>query len=109
VKPTVGRIVHYTLTAQNAAEINRRRTTGHDIAARIPDGKWPLGAQAHIGNEAREGDEYPMLITRVWPSDQGSANGQVFLDGNDTLWVTSACEAVDDADPRGRWRWPARA
>ncbi|MBK9029316.1 MAG: hypothetical protein IPN98_16545 [Propionivibrio sp.] len=34
-----------------------------------------------------------MLITRVWdygtPNPDAMVNGQVFLDGNDCLWVTS--------------------
>lgn len=86
--PTIGRIVHYKLTAEDAAQINRRRTTGESIAQRIMS--WPLGAQAHIGNEAKEGEVFPMLITKVWGNDSNSAvNGQVFLDGNDVLWVKS--------------------
>lgn len=54
------------------------------------------------------GDKYPMMITRVWgdpePGKPSSAtpdtqvNGQVFLDGNDTIWVTSV-HCADE--PRG--------
>jgi hypothetical protein len=109
MQPTVGRIVHYTLTTDNAEQINRRRTTGKAIADRIPDGKWPAGAQAHIGNGAHAGDVLPLLICRVWPDEYGpgvpGVNGQVFLDGNDQLWVTSAKEGTDP----GTWAWPPRA
>ncbi len=111
--PTVGRIVHYRLDANDAAQINRRRTTGAAIADRIKcqyvdqEGgfhpAWPLGAQAHIGNEAHEGDVVPMLIVKCWGDTESAAvNGQAFLDGNDVLWVTSACVGEG---PRS-WSWP---
>lgn len=105
--PTIGRIVHYTLTAVDAAQINRRRTTVLAIGERIR-GKghsWCLNAQAHVGNVAKEGDVLPMLIVRTWDSTPGCAvNGQVFLDGTDVLWVTSTQEGVG---PR-YYAWPVR-
>ena len=113
--PTVGRIVHYMLSAQNAEQVNRRRTSGGDIAARMKtsvpsvDGHnpsiygWPAGAQAHIGNDAHEGDVVAMLVARVWSPT--CVNGQAFLDGNDVLWVTSATEGTAP----GTWCWPPRA
>ena len=101
--PTIGRIVHYCLTEQQAAEINRRRTTGPSIAERIKVVAWPHGAQAHIGNAAREGDTFPGLIVRTWGTDPTSAvQLQVFLDGNDVLWATSVCVG----DGPGTWSWP---
>ena len=117
--PTIGRIVHYRLSADDATQINRRRTNGGDIAARMKTSVesateshnpriygWPAGAHAHIGNEAREGDTFPMLITKVWGDNPTSAvNGQAFLDGNDVLWVTSACVGEG---PR-TFSWPTRA
>ena len=69
---------------------------------------WPLGAQAHIGNSASEGQEFPMVVVRVWTDEFGpgkpGVNGQAFLDGNDALWVTS----VGEGDGDGQWHWPAR-
>lgn len=114
--PTIGRIVHYRLGEQEAAQIMRRRTNGKSIADRIqqqvvthPPGtvpQWPLGAQAHIGNEVKEGDTFPMLIVRCWGDTETAAvNGQVFLDGNDVLWVTSV--AVGEG-PR-TFSWPSRS
>ena len=114
--PSIGRIVHYRLSADDAAQVNRRRTTGHSIAERmkiqISDAEcvtpllgWPTGAQAHIGNEVREGDTYPMLIVQCWGDTPCSCvNGQVFLDGNDVLWATSV--AVGEG-PR-TFSWPTR-
>ena len=110
--PTIGRIVHYRLSADDADAINRRRTTGASIAERMKYGDdpqlkaWPKGAQAHIGNDAREGDVHPMVITKTWGDSPTSAvNGQVLLDGNDVLWATSVC--VGDG-PR-TFSWPTRS
>lgn len=116
--PSIGRIVHYRLSADDAAQIMRRRTTGKSIADRMknaipPDeGRntdpiygWPAGAQAHIGNDVHEGDTFPMLIVRVWgPTATSCVNGQVFLDGNDVLWTTS----VSVGEGPRTWSWPAR-
>lgn len=131
--PSIGRIVHYRLTEKDAEAINRRRTTGKDIAERIPRGCWTIGAQAHIGNTACAGEVVPLTITKVWPeeyaqhlSDDGSStvqaklahhqspagyessfgvNGQATLDGNDSLWV---CSAPQHATLDGCWFWPPR-
>lgn len=116
--PTIGRIVHYRLSADDATQINRRRTTGARIAERMqnaipPDvGRntepifgWPAGAQAHIGNEVKEGDTFPMMITRVWGDTPESAvNGQVFLDGTDVFWATS----VSVGEGPRTFSWPSR-
>lgn len=104
VNLTVGRIVHYRLSADDAARINRRRTDGASIAERMKGTRpaWPEGAQAHIGNPVQAGDIFPMLITK---SSASWCNGQVFLDGNDVLWVTS----VAKGDTDGTWFWPPRA
>ena len=46
-----------------------------------------------------------MIITRVFGRDPGSAvNGQVLLDGNDTLWVTSRTTVTGE----GSYQWPER-
>ena len=43
-----------------------------------------------VNNSVRPGDEAAMLITRDW--GDGEVNGRVFLDGEDTLWITSVKE-----------------
>ncbi len=114
--PSIGPIVHYRLSADDAAQVMRRRTTSGSIADRIGilvhttgDEKltgWPLGAQAHIGNEVKEGDTFPMLIVRCWgDTPSASVNGQVFLDGNDVLWATS----VSVGEGPHTWSWPGRS
>jgi len=82
---TIGRIVHYRLSAQDAAVI---RTAGLS------------------GNEAREGDVYPAMIVRVFASygEHQMANLQVHLDGADNYWATSRAEG----DGVNHWSWPPR-
>jgi hypothetical protein len=102
MEPTVGRIVLYKLTEDQAKEVNRRRTNETTIAKMITEEKWPLGAQAHIGNFVYTGFQYPMIIVSVWKGDIYRVNGQVFLDGNDVLWVLSVKEGTEN----GEWSWP---
>jgi len=108
--PSPGRIVHYMLTEQDAAEITRRRTTEVAIAQRIEAGRWPIGAQAHIGNPVAAGDVYPAMIVRVFqPSDVGTSNLRVFLDGSDEYWATSRGQVIaDSTDKAGCWFEPPR-
>lgn len=92
--PSIGRIVHYTLTEGNAKQITRLR---------IDSG---VGSSfARVGNTPSAGEVYPMLITRLWtdnPDQHSVVQGQVFLDGNDSLWVTS----VKQGDNEGQWHQP---
>jgi hypothetical protein len=106
--PTIGRIVHYTLSEADAEAINRRRDDAVAAAhnPRFADRQKPMGEQVHIGNRVNPGEMYPMVIVRVWGSTPTSAvNGQVLLDGNDVLWVTS----VSLGEGGRRFQWPARA
>ncbi len=103
----IGRVVRYLLSDQDAREINRRRTTGEEIASRIRLNHggatfWPLGAQAHIGNKVSAGKEFPMMVVDVDAPLTGVVSGQVFLDGNDVLWVKHASEGTEN----GTWQWP---
>lgn len=105
--PSIGRIVHYTLSDTDALRINARRTDGPAIQERLLDNTWPVGAQAHVGNRASAGDVVPALVVAVQPN--GQVNAQVFLDGNDVLWVTSRDEASEESGSHpGRWHWPRR-
>lgn len=102
--PTIGRIVHYTLSQQDAATINRRRLDAN--VHMLEHTQNPDGSQIHVGNGVSEGDVYPLVITRAWGSaPESSVNGQVLLDGNDTLWVTSVAVG---AGPR-TFAWPTKA
>lgn len=106
---SIGRIVQYKLTEQDALAINRRRA---DTQAHLDEHRANAnGVQVHVGNKASAGDIFPMLITRVWgDTPESSVNGQVFLDGNDSLWVTSvACFYGHDGTewPERQFRYPS--
>ncbi|WP_086846805.1 hypothetical protein [Amycolatopsis kentuckyensis] len=103
-KPSIGRIVHYALSDSDVAEVNRRRNDAYKSMAQHRDNAD--GSQVHVGNAVNPGEVYPMVITRVWGDQPGAAvNGQVLLDGNDSLWVTSRC----GGDAPGQYAWPARS
>lgn len=118
---TKGEIVLYTLSGADALAINRRRTDGGAIAARMKIGidvekgsdnargetgpiyAWPAGAQAHIGNGVQEGQSYPAMVVAL--SDHGTAaNLQVFLDGTDVFWATSKYEDGGKSPAPGTWQ-----
>ena len=64
---------------------------------------------AALGNVAREGDTFPLIVVRVWPHN--SVNGQLILDGNDSLWIMSASpedQTLPTGGQYGKWRWPER-
>lgn len=101
--PTIGRIVHYRLSQEDAEQINRRRADANDQMGWHREHK--TGAQVHVGNSVAAGDAFPMVITRVWgPTETSAVNGQVMLDGNDLFWATSV--TVGDG-PRS-FSWPTR-
>ena len=70
VLPTIGAVVIYRVPQNVADEVNQLRTTA---------------AHRHAGNKVLAGAELPLIVTKVY---EASFNGQVFLDGNDTYWVT---------------------
>ena len=103
MKPSIGRIVHYILTDQDAKAIGRRHVPG------VGHGEgWPAGAQAHVGNPHSAGQHVPAIVVVVWPNEYGpdfdGINAQVFLDGNESLWVMSVKEGTEP----GSWHWPER-
>jgi hypothetical protein len=95
-----GRIVHYVLTNDEAQVINQRRAK---MQLDSPDQDKNLP----VGNTVLAGDHMPMIITAVFPNYDGpgktAVNGQVFLDGNDSLWVTS--RLFSERDAVGSWHW----
>mgnify|MGYP001603935092 FL=1 len=106
MKPTIGRIVHYTLTEQDAASINVRRADFRAFEAghkhpHEPGQPCATGHVAHVGNHAEVGQVYPATVVRCFDP---SVNLQVMLDGNDTFWTTSRTEG----DGPGYWAWPSR-
>lgn len=104
MQPTIGRIVHYMLNDADVEQINRRRTSSTSIRERIQHDKWPLGAQAHIGEDVQSGQVFPMIITAIEKNIDNGVHGQVFLQGNDTYWA----KMVEEGTAPGTWSWPPR-
>jgi hypothetical protein len=103
----IGQIVLYRLTATDAEAINRRRIALSEIAERLQTGTWPRGAQAHVGSTVVEGDDVPLVVTRLrevppsaGPSIIGLLSGQALLNGTDTFYVEDAGFGPE----HGRWR-----
>jgi len=109
VKPSIGRIVHYRLSEQDAQDINRRRKdflifcifcrSRPEEAGTFPGASGHVG---HVGNSVAEGDVFPAMIVNTWGST--TVNLQVHLDGNDNYWATSRKEGGNP----GQWSWPQR-
>ena len=96
----IGRMVLYRLTEEEALATNKRREDARQNAEKMREER--PGFQAHVGYQVSEGRVFPMLIIawKITVEDGHlSVNGQVFLDGNDSLWVTDAMEG----DEPGQW------
>jgi hypothetical protein len=110
VIPTIGRIVHYTLSQYDADAINRRYRHFDAYRAKhagdvVPGEPGNTGHVGHYGNNAQAGDVLPAIIVRVWGDTAESAvNLQVHLDGSDVYWATSRTHG----DGQGHWHWPLR-
>lgn len=118
-QPSVGRIVHYVLSDQDADIINKKRADYEAFRASvrgsdIPGVGDPNGHQAHVGNHAAQGQIFPAVIVRMFGGP--NVNLQVWLDGTDTYWATSRPnhegDAVQDVDgliyEAASWHWPPR-
>lgn len=97
--PLVGEILLYTITAEDAHAINRRRAMTTSIRARMERNppEWPEGAQAHVGTTVIQGETLPLIVTAVHRHDVG---GQVLLNGNDQFWVRDIPPGLNE----GQWR-----
>lgn len=105
--PAIGRIVHYTLSQHDANAINKRRKDFRELLAALREageGYPSDGYQAHVGNEVREGDQFPATFVRIFEAAK-SANLRVWLDGTDDFWACS----VSEGEGGRHWNWPPRA
>ena len=94
----IGLMVLYRLTSDEARATNMRREDARQNREKMREER--PGFQAHVGNHVNEGDRVPMLVTKVgvW-DEQPAVNGQAFLDGNDSLWLTG----IFEGDQPGQW------
>ncbi|MEU4332345.1 hypothetical protein [Nonomuraea dietziae] len=88
--PTIGRIVHYTLSEYDAQQIERQRPL-------VVDGR-------QVRNSAQAGDVFPALIVRTFDPSVSTVNLKILFDGEGEYWATSRQEG----DGEGRWFWPPR-
>ena len=101
---SVGLIVQYVLSKEDAEQINRRRVEGVELSK-----NWPKGAQAHVGNPATAGDVVPAIIVHPHNDEASTFDGQAVLNGNDVLWITSVPYSPYSADSKPRtWHWLER-
>lgn len=100
----IGQPVLYTLDQHDAELINKRRhdfRTHTNALVESGDGYPQTGYQAHVGNEAREGQQFPGFVVNVFSG--GYANLRVLLDGNDSFW---ACSVGEGEGPK---KWQVQA
>jgi hypothetical protein len=108
VTASLGRIVLYRLTSEDADAVTRRRRDADNFGARDNH----TGYMVHHGNPVQAGDDFPAVVVRVWPD--GAVNARVLLDGTDVQWVTWIREGTETGQWRwpetetGQWRWPER-
>ncbi len=85
---SLGRIVHYKLTAGDVDHIERN---------------LPASRGHQVRNAVSEGQVLPAMVVAIFGSDS-TANLKVFLDGEDCYWATSRTLG----DGPGHWTWPPR-
>ena len=92
---TVGRIVHYVVSESDAELILQKRAESGNASCNLP---WV-------------GQHYPAIVVAVFENEYGQnhpgVNLQVFMDGNDSHWVTSR-KYSEDKEP-GTWHWIEKA
>ena len=88
--PTPGRIVLYQLTYDDMIRANERSRQPVD--------------RNYDGFDHTAGQRLPMIVTSIGTTDL-HVFGQVFLNGNATLFVRNAIEGDGD----GEWHWPPRS
>lgn len=106
-QPTVGRVVHYTMSQFDADAVNKRRADFQQFRSLHsgPSDPGQAGADghvAHVGNHVPAGLVCAAIVVRSFGGD--AVNLQVLMDGNDTFWATSRTEG----DGEGHWSWPVR-
>jgi hypothetical protein len=100
--------VLYTLDAEDAGGVNRRREDFQVFQATAANHKHPhartaggsgaSGHVAHIGLQVRPGQELPADVVIV--SESGTLCLQVLLPGSDVQWVMNVAEG----DGPGHWK-----
>jgi hypothetical protein len=86
---SLGRIVHYKLSAGDVVQIDNRH---------------PMHRGQQVRNPVSEGQVLPAVVTAIFDGSDVTANLKVQLDGEDSYWATSRTLG----DRPGQWFWPPR-
>lgn len=86
---SIGRIVHYKLSAGDVEAIDDRNPSHR--------------GSRRVRNDVREGQVLPAIVTAIFGSGS-TANLKVLLDGEDSYWATSRSLGENP----GSWSWPPR-
>lgn len=78
----LGSMVLYSLSEGDVSAINRRRNDYQNYKSYRYE---QTGSVFHVGNRVSIGQQFPMIVVAV--HEDGTVNGQVFLDGNDHYWA----------------------
>lgn len=85
---SIGRIVHYRLSAGDVVQI---------------DNRLPTHRGQQVRNPVSEGQVLPAVVVAIFGSGS-TANLKVLLDGEDSYWATSRTLG----EGNGHWSWPPR-
>ena len=85
---SIGRIVHYKLSAGDVVQIDNRH---------------PIARGQQVRNPVSEGQVLPAIVTAIFGTGT-TANLKVLLDGEDCYWATSRSLGENP----GSWSWPPR-
>ncbi|MEV6297837.1 hypothetical protein AB0M02_00355 [Actinoplanes sp. NPDC051861] len=85
---SIGRTVHYKLSAGDVVQI---------------DNRLPVYRGQQVRNAVQEGQVLPAVVTATFGAGL-TANLKVLLDGEDDYWATSRTLG----DGPGHWSWPPR-
>lgn len=88
--PTIGRIVHYTISEDDARQVRHQQNL--------------MGGAMFKCNEARAGSVLPAIVVSGPHGPDNLVNLQVFLDGDCSYWATSRAEG----EGQGKWAWPPK-
>ena len=111
-QPLVGKMVLFVMDEKYAEQANRLMMLGvkYDNFVHQACRNQIAYKEEHVprSNKAHPGQVFPMLVCRQW--GEGMVNGQIFVDGNFTLWATSVSEASreipegsDETVLHGKW------
>lgn len=85
-------------------DVLKYKLSQSDVQRIVAQRSLVMGRTTAVGNPHMVGQVVPLIVVVIWPNEGGplsdGVNGQLVLDGPDSLWVTSVLEG----DEPGQWR-----